>query len=119
MSWITLPGNVQLSTLVVGTIVCTLTWTLILLMNGYQHRKNGFTIRAWAKERASTFAVGLFITLIIALMRGLTKDMAQLLALLGFQSGPSAAISLGLAIGALLLGFKPAKTKQEQEVSDE
>lgn len=113
-AWIELPGGVQLGTLLIGIIVCVLTWSLVLLLHAYQHRKNGFSVRFWLKERASTFAVGLTITLIIALLRAFTKDMAQLMTLLGFQPGPSAAISLGLAIAALLLGFKPAESKKEE-----
>jgi hypothetical protein len=115
MAWVELPGGVKLSTLIVGTLVCILTWFLILLLHGYQHRKNGFRVSQWFRDREGTLIVGLCVTIIIALMRGLTKDMAQLLTLMGFQPGPSAAISLGLAIAALLLGFKPSgKTEEEK-----
>jgi hypothetical protein len=115
-AWIELPGGIRLGQLIGSTIVCTLTWSLVLLLHAYQHRKNGFNIRIWLGERQATFAVGLAVTLIIALLRAFTKDMGQLLSLMGFQPGPSAAISVGLAIAALLLGFKPTgKPKDEKE----
>jgi hypothetical protein len=97
-------------------VVCILTWGLLLLLHAYQHRKNGFSMRSWLNDRAGTFAVGLCITLIVALLRAFTKDGAQLLALIGFQPGPSSAISLGLAIAALLLGFKPAGATKNESI---
>ena|SRR5206468_1238941 len=114
-AWIDLPGGIRLSQLLIGIVVCTLTWSLILLLPGYQHRKNGFSIQSWFRDRTATFVVGLSVTLLIALLRAFTVDMKQVLAVLGFQPGTSAAISLGLAIAALLLGFKPSQEKHERE----
>jgi len=119
VAWIDLPGGVSLDKLLTGFSVCVLTWTLILLLHAYQHRRNGFGVLSWIREKKATFAVGLSVTLIIALLRAFTKDMAQLLTYMGFQPGPSAAISIGMAIAALLLGFKPPSKKKENDENNE
>jgi hypothetical protein len=108
MAWVELPGGVRLSALIVSIIVCTMTWFLILLLHGYQHGRENFQIARWAKERTAMFVVGFCATLAIAIIRGFTKDMAPLLSLFGLEPNkPGAAVTLGLAIAAFLLGFGP------------
>jgi hypothetical protein len=108
MSWIELPGGIRLGALIVSIIVCTMTWFLILLLHGYQHSRENFQVARWAKERSAMFVVGFCATLAIAIIRGFTKDMAPLLSVFGLEPNkPGAAVTLGLAIAAFLLGFGP------------
>src|SRR5262245_21200976 len=117
---IMLPGEIELGKLIMAAIICCLTWMLLLLMRGYLKYGKEFHILSWSKEHRNQLLVGLIITLTIAMIRGFTKDMAALMALFGIETGkPGAAITLGIAIAAFLMGFQPKLVKKNGEVKPE
>ena len=103
-----LPGEITVQALLTAIVVCCLTWVLVLLMHGYLKYGNEFRIGKWFKEHVGMLVVGFVVTLIIAGIRGFTKDMQALASMFGIQpKQPGAAITLGLAIAGFLLGLGP------------
>lgn len=113
---IVLPSGIELSALIVAFLVCCLTWMMLILMRGYLKYGEEFHILKWSKEHTNQLIVGIIITIAIATMRALTKEMSALMAVFGVEAGrPGAAITLGLAIAAFLMGFGPKLFKKNGE----
>jgi hypothetical protein len=115
-AWLNLPGDIKLSALAIGFVVCCLTWMLVLLGHGYLKYGNEFRIVKWFKENINTLVVGVCITLGLALIRGFTKDVGPLLDHLGLEAGkPGVAITIGFIIASFLLGVRGKLTKKNEE----
>lgn len=94
-------------------VACVVTWSLILFLYGYKNSGNGFRPSQYVIEKKDKFIMGLVITVAIAVLKLTNQNFEQLLAMLGFRPGPSAAVSIGLGIAAFLLSIGKKNLKPE------